>query len=107
MQVSKPVRMPVGPAKNAGAPSLEETALKGPALPETARPETMRLENAASAEWALWKQRADGGRQLMDTADGYGAEEDSERATEAPNPSLGRYYIEAMETTRNGRNLPM
>ena len=43
----------------------------------------------------------------MDTADGYGAEEDSERATEAPNPSLGRYYIEPMETTRNGTNLPM
>ena len=30
--------------------------------------------------------------------------EDSERATEAPNPSFGGYYIEAMETTRNGSN---
>jgi hypothetical protein len=30
--------------------------------------------------------------------------EDSERATEAPNPEVGGYYIEAMETTRNGSN---
>jgi hypothetical protein len=30
-----------------------------------------------------------GERQPMDTADGYGAKEDSERATEAPYPGLG------------------
>jgi hypothetical protein len=54
-----------------------------------------------SGEWGADEKTERG------TANGYGAKEDSERATEAPNPKLGGYYIEDMETTRNVEPLPL